>query len=84
MFNDVFNGAAGAIGLTLIGLLVWFVINRASVRANEQIRLLEALLDEQKRQNQLLKKLVEAQPGPERVAESRADETDFIRLIPER
>lgn len=34
----------------LIGLILWFFINRASSRTNEQIELLEALLDQQKRQ----------------------------------
>lgn len=38
----------------LIGLILWFFINRASSRTNEQIELLEALLDQQKRQNALL------------------------------
>ncbi|WP_370255971.1 YebO family protein [Erwinia sp. 198] len=83
MLNEVANGAAGAgllIGITLVGLITWFFITRASVRANEQIRLLEALLDEQKRQNQLLMKLVGARQTP---AEDN-NETDFIRLIPER
>ncbi|WP_312044846.1 YebO family protein [Erwinia sp.] len=83
MLNEVANGTAGAallLGLTLIGLVAWFFINRASVRANEQIRLLEALLDEQKHQNQLLLKLVGAQQSPAQPDE----ESDFIRLIPER
>lgn len=31
----------------LIGLILWFFINRASSRTNEQIELLEALLDQQ-------------------------------------
>ena len=35
-------------------------INRASSRTNEQIELLEALLDQQKRQNALLRRLCEA------------------------
>ena len=44
----------------LIGLILWFFINRASSRTNEQIELLEALLDKQKRQNALLRRLCEA------------------------
>jgi len=83
MLNEVANGAAGAvllIGIMLVGLVAWFFITRASVRANEQIRLLEALLDEQKRQNQLLIKLV----GSRQVPVEDNNETDFIRLIPER
>ncbi len=48
----------------LIGLILWFFINRASSRTNEQIELLEALLDQQKRQNALLRRLCEAnEPG---------------------
>jgi hypothetical protein len=68
----------------LIGLVAWFFVNRASVRASEQIRLLEALLDEQKKQNALLLRLTEQAADSE---EDRADslpEQDFTRLIPER
>lgn len=46
--------------LLLVGLLLWFFVNRASSRANEQIALLQALLDQQKRQNALLRRLCEA------------------------
>jgi len=87
MLNEVANGAAGTglfIVIAIIGLFAWFLVNRASVRANEQIRLLEALLEEQKRQNQLLKTLVEGQENPAQAAEGATDESDFIRLIPER
>ncbi len=35
----------------VIGLVLWFFVNRASSRTNEQIELLEAMLDQQKRQN---------------------------------
>ena len=50
--NEVLN--SGAINLAsivlslvvlLVGLVLWFFINRASSRTNEQIELLEALLD---------------------------------------
>lgn len=84
MLNGFANGTAGIGVIAIIGLIVWFVVNRASVRANEQIRLLEALLDEQKRQNQLLKKLTESQQQPEKAAEGKEDEPEFIRVIPER
>ena len=33
--------------LLLVGLVLWFFVNRASSRANEQIELLESLLDQQ-------------------------------------
>lgn len=66
---------------TAIGLVLWFFVNRASVRANEQIRLLQNLLDEQKKQNALLKKWL--QPEPESQPQEEI-ERDFIRVIPER
>ena len=34
--------------LLLVGLVLWFFVNRASSRTNEQIELLESLLDQQK------------------------------------
>jgi hypothetical protein len=56
--------------LLLVGLLLWFFVNRASSRANEQIALLQALLDQQKRQNALLRRLCEAnEPEKESAAE---------------
>ncbi|MGR9994870.1 YebO family protein [Escherichia coli] len=74
----------------LIGLILWFFINRASSRTNEQIELLEALLDQQKRQNALLRRLCEANE-PEK-AESKktvesqksVEDEDIIRLVAER
>jgi len=54
----------------LIGLILWFFINRASSRTNEQIELLEALLDQQKRQNALLRRLCEANE-PEKADKNR-------------
>lgn len=38
---------AVSVALLLVGLLLWFFVNRASSRANEQIELLQALLDQQ-------------------------------------
>ena len=68
----------------LMGLIVWFFVNRASVRASEQIRLLEALLEEQKKQNALLQRLAR-QAGSDRAdAAAEEEERDFTRLIPER
>lgn len=49
-----------SVGVLIVGLVLWFFINRASSRTNEQIELLEALLDQQKRQNALLRRLCEA------------------------
>ena len=68
-----------------IGLILWFFINRASSRTNEQIELLEALLDQQKRQNALLRRLCEASE-PEKTNASAAEnqkaaeDDDIIRL----
>ncbi|PQL02758.1 hypothetical protein CG435_04350 [Pantoea ananatis] len=76
----------GVMGIVLIlALMLWFYVNRASVRANEQIALLASLLEEQKKQNALLKRLIERQTGAaEQKAEEQAESNDFIRLIPER
>lgn len=71
--------------MVIVAFIAWFFVNRASVRAGEQIRLLESLLEEQKKQNQLLRRLIEMQPGAEmKKTEDEEDKHDFIRLIPER
>lgn len=61
--NDVLNSGAFSLAslivsmvVLVVGLALWFFVNRASSRANEQIELLEALLDQQKRQNALLRR----------------------------
>ncbi|HDR1954264.1 TPA: YebO family protein [Enterobacter hormaechei] len=72
----------------VVGLVLWFFVNRASSRTNEQVELLEALLDQQKRQNALLRRLCEAnEPEAKEVAKdavTQQDEEDFIRLVAER
>ena len=71
--------------ILIVAFIAWFFVNRASVRAGEQIRLLESLLEEQKKQNQLLRRLIEMQPGAEsKKTDDDRDKRDFIRLIPER
>ena len=76
---------AVSVALLLVGLLLWFFVNRASSRANEQIELLQAL-----RQNALLRRLCEANaPEKEDVAEPTVagkakGEDEFIRLVAER
>ncbi len=76
--------------LLVVGLVLWFFINRASSRTNEQIELLETLVDLQKRQNALLRRLCEANEPEEKVAPKATEETansqddDFIRLVAER
>ncbi|TWD41863.1 YebO family protein [Pantoea sp. SJZ147] len=76
----------GVMGIMLIvALILWFYVNRASVRANEQIALLASLLEEQKKQNALLKRLIEKQNGTsEQKTDAQPENGDFIRLIPER
>ncbi|HDR2752450.1 MULTISPECIES: YebO family protein [Enterobacter] len=75
--------------IMVVGLVLWFFVNRASSRTNEQIELLEALLDQQKRQNALLRRLCEANEPEEKEAAKEAvvedkEEDDFIRLVAER
>lgn len=73
--NEVLNSGALSLAslavsvvILVVGLVLWFFVNRASSRTNEQIELLEALLDQQKRQNALLRRLCEANE-PEKAAE---------------
>lgn len=47
----------------LVCLLVWFFLNRASVRANEQVLLLNELLEQQKKQTEILMRLGQGQSG---------------------
>ena len=71
--------------ILIVAFIAWFFVNRASVRAGEQIRLLESLLEEQKKQNQLLRRLIEMQPEVENTEpDDDREKRDFIRLIPER
>lgn len=72
--------------IIVVAFIAWFFVNRASVRASEQIRLLEALLEEQKKQNALLRRLADAQPATakQQEEEDAVEQRDFIRMIPER
>ena len=93
--NEVLNSGALSLAslavsvvILVVGLVLWFFVNRASSRTNEQIELLEALLDQQKRQNALLRRLCEANE-PEKTAEPAAvaakdEDDDIIRLVAER
>ncbi|MCT4705907.1 YebO family protein [Enterobacteriaceae bacterium H16N7] len=87
----VLNIASLAISLVVlvVGLVLWFFVNRASSRANEQVALLEELLDQQKRQNALLRRLCEAnEPEVEKketvLTAEDDEEDDFVRLVAER
>lgn len=90
--NEINNGAMDMVSvgivalLVIIGLVIWFFVNRASVKASQQVQLLEALLEEQKRQNAMLRRLTDAVAGKEQGAAAKddADSKDFTRLIPER
>lgn len=80
--------------LLLVGLVLWFFVNRASSRTSEQIALLEAMLVQQKKQTALLRRLCEANEPEQADEQSRAasevsaepaqDEDDFIRIVAER
>ncbi|MFV7279993.1 YebO family protein [Citrobacter cronae] len=83
-----FASLAVSVVVLVVGLVLWFFVNRASSRTNEQIELLEALLDQQKRQNALLRRLCEANEH-EKTAEPAAvaakdEDDDIIRLVAER
>ncbi|EBR6255506.1 hypothetical protein CAM23_03675 [Salmonella enterica] len=94
--NDVLNSGAFSLAslivsmvVLVVGLALWFFVNRASSRANEQIELLEALLDQQKRQNALLRRLCEANEAekeaePATAASEPKEDEDIIRLVAER
>ncbi|URQ59372.1 YebO family protein [Pantoea alhagi] len=73
-----------SIAFAVVGLIAWFFVNRASVRASEQIRLLEALLEEQKKQNVILYQLTQQAAGGEQQQRDDEQDPDFTRLIPER
>lgn len=95
--NEILNSGAlnfasmlVSVVVLVIGLVLWFFINRASSRTNEQIELLEALLDQQKRQNALLRRLCEANE-PEKASlleveksKAKGEDEEFIRLVAER
>lgn len=95
--NEILNSGAlnfasmlVSVVVLVIGLVLWFFINRASSRTNEQIELLEALLDQQKRQNALLRRLCEANEPEKAVlpdvekSKTKGDDEEFIRLVAER
>ncbi|AGO55645.1 YebO family protein [Serratia plymuthica] len=82
--NSLVSLAIAALAL-LVGLWGWFLVNRASVRANEQIRLLQEIAEQQRQQTALLKSLAQSARG-----DSVADDDDlspaldFKGFIPER
>lgn len=54
--------AVASVAVFVIVLAVWFFLNRASVKANEQIALLTKLLEQQKQQTELLARLTRGGP----------------------
>lgn len=74
--------------IVMLALVVWFFANRASVRANEQIKLLQEIVKQQKKQLALMQTLIPVSPSAEPEPEARLenDDTDvyFRNVIPER
>lgn len=98
MSNIINSGVLNIVFVTLLlaapvlFLLVWFFVNRISVRANEQIELLEEILEQQKRQNLLLLRLCAAnEPDEAQTADDSnfridefTDDDPLIQLVAER
>ncbi|PWC11480.1 hypothetical protein B4923_13895 [Brenneria roseae subsp. americana] len=61
--------------VVVLVMLVWFFINRASVRANEQIKLLHEIVEQQRQQLTLLNMLV-----PQEVREEKAEDADALQI----
>ncbi|HEJ7052417.1 TPA: YebO family protein [Serratia marcescens] len=83
--NGLLSLALAAVAL-LAGLWVWFLVNRASVRANEQIRLLQEIAEQQRQQTALLKRMAH-RAGTNGAAADDDDLSpalDFKGFIPER
>ncbi|KHT43345.1 YebO family protein [Pectobacterium brasiliense] len=76
--------------IVLLAALVWFFVNRASVRANEQVKLLQEVVEQQRQQLALLKKLLpqNAEKSEPEVLAAERDRDDveltFKSVIPER
>ncbi|APS29956.1 hypothetical protein RC90_02535 [Pectobacterium brasiliense] len=76
--------------IVLLAALVWFFVNRASVRANEQVKLLQEIVEQQRQQLTLLKKLLpqnaeKSEPETLAAERDRDDvELTFKSVIPER
>lgn len=90
MYNLTY-GSSGLIAIgvivlaVLFGLWVWFLVNRASVRANEQIGLLQEIAEQQRQQTLLLKTLVRNAQGDQAPADDDLSPALSYRgFIPER
>ena len=67
----------------IVGLTAWFFINRASSRTQTQIALLEDLLEQQKRQTALLRRLCDAHVS-QNTSISRKAYNDDVAAIDDR
>ncbi|ATM78081.1 MULTISPECIES: YebO family protein [Serratia] len=91
---DLASGPSGLISIAvvvlavLLGLWVWFIVNRASVRANEQIQLLQEIAEQQRQQTALLKTLVQTARGDKASVDDYDDDLSpalsYKGFIPER
>lgn len=90
---DLGYGPSGLISIAVVilsvlfGLWVWFLVNRASVRADEQIRLLQEIAEQQRLQTALLKTLAKSARSGEQDPNDDDDLSSalsFKGFIPER
>ncbi len=87
--DEIIN-AAGVSGLAVmllvvVILFVWFYVSRASARNAQQMALLQALLEEKKKQTELLCAIRAAMPGAQHQPQDEAPvDKSMIHLIPER
>ncbi|CAI2457784.1 YebO family protein [Serratia liquefaciens] len=82
--NSLLSLGLAALAL-LVGLWVWFLVNRASVRANEQVRLLQEIAEQQRQQTALLKSLAQSARGDSVIDDDDLRPAlDFKGFIPER
>ena len=63
----------------IIFLAIWYFLNRASVRANEQILLLNELLEQQKMQTELLQRLGQGTGSDQNVTPSVGNEPGMFK-----
>ncbi|PLR51324.1 YebO family protein [Chimaeribacter arupi] len=86
---DFLLGSSGVVSLAvsllsaLLLLVVWFKVNRASVRANEQIRLLTEIAEQQRRQTELLARLADGDAAHDTPAQEE-EILQFKGFVPER
>lgn len=93
--NDVLNSGAFSLAslivsmvVLVVGLALWFFVNRASSRANEQIELLEALWINRSGKTRVTPPCEANEPEkeaePATAASEPKEDEDIIRLVAER